>query len=819
MRFSVVINTYNRAASLRHTLLSLRQQTYADFEVIVVNGPSTDRTEEVLAEFAGWVRSLRCDVARLAVSRNIGINAAAGDVVAFIDDDSLATPFWLEELVEAYREPHVGGAGGLVYDPTGVALQWDYTACYRDGSVMKVKPPLEQYLHPFANPVAYLQGTNMSFSRAVLEEIGGFDEAIRHYYDDVDICLRVIDRGYKLRQLKAAAVHHKFLGSHVRDHKRRTLDPFNELSDRVYFGLKHGQMNYSLAYLGEVFHAEAVRLRQDADVHMATQALTQTQRDYVHRRVDEALGDGWAKGTATSRADRSIAVSRSGSFTAFPVLRPSGRRLRLCLLCREYPPGDFGGTGRYSEEFAAGFAAAGHEVHVITESPDVYRLDLVDGAWVHRLPPQQRSVPQLRGVASARHIFGMVGAYHEVCKIHAERPVDIVLSPLWLCEGLVCALDERFATAVTMITAMKAIAALSEWARISPEAQQLVRLEEELIHRARHLHAVSGAIRDRAVVDYGADPRQVFLAPLGMRDRSREYQRKRPADGRLRILYAGRLETRKGADVFLEALFQLGKEFPHTEFVLAGKELPSEQGDTYRQRFEARFRSDPEFRSRVCFTGTISDEQLFQHYADCDIFCLPSYCESFGLVYVEAMMWGKPLVGSRVGGVPEVVADGEQGFLCPVGDVDAVTASLRKLITDPELRTRLGRRSRELYEQKWELSRVVTHMAKELQMVLRHHQSTSVLEPTGPASRQLTTAQFAAILERTTNIGAKAARAAAARLLDPAQHQMDLSPSTTVRPCLRQRLARIPYVGTMLRRGKRLISLPWNLLMRPWSRF
>src|SRR6185436_13845131 len=81
---SVVICTLNRADSLRETLRCLRHQRYASFEVIVVNGPSTDHTDTVLAEFAGVIRAEMCPVPNLSVSRNIGIRAAAGDIVAFI---------------------------------------------------------------------------------------------------------------------------------------------------------------------------------------------------------------------------------------------------------------------------------------------------------------------------------------------------------------------------------------------------------------------------------------------------------------------------------------------------------------------------------------------------------------------------------------------------------------------------------------------------------------------------------------------------------------------------------------------------------------
>jgi glycosyltransferase involved in cell wall biosynthesis len=775
MLFSVVINTYNRAASLRHTLESLRHQTYRDFEVLVVNGPSTDGTEALLAEYAGQVRALSCPVPRLAVSRNVGVEAAAGDVVAFIDDDSLATPTWLEELAEAFREPGTGAVGGLVYDPTGVKLQYRYAACHRNGvPVFKVEPPLDKYVKPLADPVAYLQGTNMAYSRHALREIGGFDEHIRHFYDDVDVCLRVIDKGYLLKQLDGAAVHHKFLASHIRDHKRMTLDPFNWMSDRLYFGLKHGGDRYPLADLMKEFVTEAERLRWEADHNKASGAMTQEQRDHVHRRVDEALKEGLTSGRP-AWAGKPLPEADPQSFLRYPTRQPAGARLRIAFLVRDYPPCEVIGPARHTQELATGFAAAGHDVYVVTKSPDVHRVDQEAGVWVHRIPAPDRLVPELEGVASAAHIHYMTAAYHEVCKIHEARPLDLAVAPLWLCEGLVCSLDDRFATSVTLITAMKAVAQLADWARNSPEAQQLVKFEEEWVRECGVPHAISQAILERSVDDYGVDRKRAFVAPLGITDRREKYPRKRGDDGRVRVLYVGRLETRKGADVFLEAAARLGKEFPNAEFVLAGKELPTDQGDTHRQRFEKRFAADPDLRSRVTFAGMVTDDELYQHYADCDVFCLPTYYESFGQVYVEAMIWGKPIVGSRVGGVPEVVADGEQGYLCPVEDVPAVTVALRQLIANPALREKFGKRSRELFEEKWELSKVIARMAREFEGAVRRHRGEAKHAATEPPPRAEVAERFGGVLSRVTGISADAGRSAAARLLNPIHHPVDLT--------------------------------------------
>src|SRR5262249_31818353 len=151
-----------------------------------------------------------CPEVHLSKSRNLGIAAAAGDVVAFIDDDAIPEQNWLTDLDAAYDGAAVGGAGGLVYDHTGVKLQYEYSVCDRVGDTrFDVGPPFAEYMTRGADPFVYLQGTNCSFRRTALVEIGGFDEEMEYYLDEVEVCMRVIDQGYKLRPLAKAIVHHK----------------------------------------------------------------------------------------------------------------------------------------------------------------------------------------------------------------------------------------------------------------------------------------------------------------------------------------------------------------------------------------------------------------------------------------------------------------------------------------------------------------------------------------------------------------------------------------------------------------------------------
>src|SRR6185295_17852474 len=94
---SIIVVTYNRADYLELLLASLAHLTYPRFEVVVVNGPSTDPTDELLREYAGRIKVVNSPVANMTAQRNVGTDQASGDVVVFVDDDARpAEPDWLE---------------------------------------------------------------------------------------------------------------------------------------------------------------------------------------------------------------------------------------------------------------------------------------------------------------------------------------------------------------------------------------------------------------------------------------------------------------------------------------------------------------------------------------------------------------------------------------------------------------------------------------------------------------------------------------------------------------------------------------------------
>jgi glycosyltransferase involved in cell wall biosynthesis/GT2 family glycosyltransferase len=774
-RVSVVVSTYNRAAGLRTTLEGLRHQTYPDFEVVVVNGPSTDDTGAVLAEYGDRVRAGECPEQSLTRSRNVGISIASGDVVAFIDDDAIPEPTWVADIVSGYEDASIGGVGGIVYDHTGVRLQYRYSVCSRIGEPRwDVEPPLDRYLDPGSDPFLYLQGTNQSFRRRQLAEVGGFNEALVHYFDDCEIAMQFIDAGHRLRALAGAGVHHKYMASSVRNHQRVLIDPYRIVKDRFCFTLLASTRG-SAARVTDALMAWADTMR-DAGAHQRDAGqLTDAQFDHYARRIDEAVSTALAGASTLERPRRAIPEPDGGAFRPYRTLRAEGRRLTVCFLSKEYPPDDFGGVARMTADFGAEFAARGHEVHVVTQSPDVSRVDFEAGIWVHRIELGGPLITELDELPIGPNLALVRAMYREVCRIHERGPIDLVIGALWLAQGTMCALDPRFATVLLLESGTRTITDFHPSWESSANIQQLIALEGSLFRRARYLHAISDDILRTVRGQYGQTDAHVFTIPLGRHDERDRYRRRRPDDGRVRILFVSRLERRKGVDVLLPVAARLVRRHPHVEVVIAGKDTENtELGESYVTAFRREFGQDRDVVSRVTFTGWLSEKALGQAYADADVFCLPARYESLGLVVIEAMAFGLPVVTSAVGGLVEIVEPDESGFLVPVEDEEALEAALERLVVDASLRRRMGERSRRVFEEKFALARTVPRTIAALEQVVTLHAADGkrALDPDG--ARAEVARRLPEVIGEVTDIGPARAFAVSSALLETSWHNRHL---------------------------------------------
>ncbi|HDS46313.1 MAG TPA: glycosyltransferase family 1 protein [Methanomicrobia archaeon] len=157
----------------------------------------------------------------------------------------------------------------------------------------------------------------------------------------------------------------------------------------------------------------------------------------------------------------------------------------------------------------------------------------------------------------------------------------------------------------------------------------------------------------------------------------------------LQLLTVANITPLKGLDTLIEALARLND--PALTLDIIGDE---HREPRYSQRLKARV-TRYGLENRVRFHGQQPPDKLASYYADADIFVLPSLCEAFGIVVAEAMAFGLPIVATRCGGIPELVTDGENGFLVPPNDSASLADAIQKLAADPTLRDHCGRRSYE----------------------------------------------------------------------------------------------------------------------------
>ena len=230
-------------------------------------------------------------------------------------------------------------------------------------------------------------------------------------------------------------------------------------------------------------------------------------------------------------------------------------------------------------------------------------------------------------------------------------------------------------------------------------------VEREAMLNADCIVAFSGHERDAMAGLYGADPGKVKLAPCGV-----DLEKFRPMDqgevrrqlglnGEKLLLYVGRVEPLKGLDLLVETAAQIEAEDENVRMMVVGGGGPGEP-ETDRVR---RLAEEREVDGLIEFVGRVDQDQLPLYYNAADVCVVPSYYESFGLVALESMACGTPVVASRVGGLPTLVHHGHTGYLKPWRCPEAFANSVEMIISSDCLQESLGLAARRRAEMmSWE---------------------------------------------------------------------------------------------------------------------
>jgi GT2 family glycosyltransferase len=194
----VIVCTHNGARTLRRCLQGISELRYPRYEVIVVDDGSSDQSAAVASEFD--VRLISIEQRGLSAARNVGLAAARGEIVAYLDDDAWPDADWLRFLVLAFRTSSHAAIGGPNLPP---ADDGPVAACVANS------PGGPTHVLLSDSEAEHIPGCNMAYRREALARIGGFDPQFVTAGDDVDVCWRLQDSGETLGFHAAAVVWHR----------------------------------------------------------------------------------------------------------------------------------------------------------------------------------------------------------------------------------------------------------------------------------------------------------------------------------------------------------------------------------------------------------------------------------------------------------------------------------------------------------------------------------------------------------------------------------------------------------------------------------
>jgi len=373
--------------------------------------------------------------------------------------------------------------------------------------------------------------------------------------------------------------------------------------------------------------------------------------------------------------------------------------MNICLISREYPLDTaWGGIGTYTYNLANGLAAAGQNIHVICQSLDVDREYIDNGIYVHKI--SHKSVFPFKGRLRE---FGLrweysQSAYNKLREVIDKYNIDIVEAPNLSGEGFIYSFHKKTPLVTRLHTHYSEVVNFLGWNKsldrsLSCWFENIAVLRSDLIICSTKAHAES------ASREIGLNSKKIKIIPLGVS--IPEISEERQKNSSPVVLFVGRLEKRKGIHILIKAIPYILKEVPNTTFFIIGRDsfIKDEEvsffGSKEHSYKEQLVKMLPaKCKDKVQFLGYVSSEELDRYYRMCDLFVAPSLYESFGFIYIEAMSYAKPVIGCSVGGIPEVIKDGETGILVPPVDIQMLADAVIGLLKDTNRARKIGNLAR-----------------------------------------------------------------------------------------------------------------------------
>lgn len=368
--------------------------------------------------------------------------------------------------------------------------------------------------------------------------------------------------------------------------------------------------------------------------------------------------------------------------------------MKLCIVPTMFPKykGDYYGSFVYDE--AKKLVENGIEVHVLTQhNHGILYEEIMDGIYVHRFkwlePKEFRALVHFKGLKdNLRLVTYVISLFFTLIKIVRKYKIGIIHAHSVIPTGLVGVVVAKFLGCPSVITShgmdINNFDSKSIYGHLISfslnQCDRAIAVNGDLAEKMKFL----GINEDKIVILRNAVDTERFKPSKNMELRHKYGI----GENEILILFVGYLDTFKGIFELVDAFYEINKENKNVKLMMVGTGPKKEE----LKKKVSRLKLD----DFVIFTGNVPHDKMHKYYPAADIYVLPSYTEGLPISILEAMACALPIVATDVGGIPEVVKDGENGFIIPFKNKKILMQKLKFLVIHRSLRKLFGTRSIEM---------------------------------------------------------------------------------------------------------------------------
>jgi glycosyltransferase involved in cell wall biosynthesis len=404
-------------------------------------------------------------------------------------------------------------------------------------------------------------------------------------------------------------------------------------------------------------------------------------------------------------------MDKTSSLQGIEQLASFSWKLKILMLCWEYPPNVVGGLSRHVYGLSVHLAKMGHEVHVVTAGNDeLLSFESLNGVHVHRVKPLNKYDHSF-----ISWIGGLnVAIGYKAEKLAEEIEFDLIHAHDWLVGAAAIALKETLS--IPLLSTIHA----TEYGRnngIHTEMQQFIHEKEiQLMEESDMIIVCSQYMIENLISIFQVNVEKIAVVPNGIDpvEFSGNFNELFPELEHKKYIFSiGRIVKEKGFETIIEAAAIAKEKGLNLLFVIAGK---GPMLDTYRRNIVER-----RLEEQITFIGYINDDQRNALISGSEMAVFPSLYEPFGIVALETMVLGKPTIVSNTGGLKGIVKHLQTGLLMIPGDAKSLLEQIDFLMQHPKKADEIGNKGKQITTSLYGWKRIASETSNIMEDTILQH--------------------------------------------------------------------------------------------------